>query len=159
MGISCLKQAHSPLGRLPGWAQDVPGITKSKYLGLETKLFTSIVLQPLAELALPPSSSANRMETAKGVVFGPFAVWGTPAQHLEDWCYKGLLEGTARYAGLLLAPAEGFGLRQRAFLPLGQKKSLFMLKKSKNPKNIKYKNFKKYKNALKIHKIYQNLEN
>ena len=33
------------------------------------------------------------------------------------------LEGTARYAGLLLAPAEGFGLRPRLFLPFGQKKS------------------------------------
>ena len=35
-----------------------------------------------------------------------------------------ILEDTARYAGLLLAPAEGFGLRPRLFLPLGQKKSL-----------------------------------
>ena len=33
------------------------------------------------------------------------------------------LEDTARYAGLLLAPAEGFGLRLRLFLPFGQKKS------------------------------------
>ena len=35
-----------------------------------------------------------------------------------------VLEGTARYAGLLLAPAEGFGLRPRLFLPFGQKMSL-----------------------------------
>ena len=35
------------------------------------------------------------------------------------------LEGATRYAGLLLAPAEGFGLRPRAFLPFGQTKSLF----------------------------------
>ena len=35
-----------------------------------------------------------------------------------------ILEGTARYAGLLLAPAEGFGLRPRLFLPFGPKKSL-----------------------------------
>ena len=28
-----------------------------------------------------------------------------------------ILEGTARYAGLLLAPAEGFGLRPRALWP------------------------------------------
>ena len=34
------------------------------------------------------------------------------------------LEDTARYAGLLLAPAEGLGLRPRLFLPFGQKKSL-----------------------------------
>ena len=34
------------------------------------------------------------------------------------------LDGTARYAGLLLAPAEGFSLRPRLFLPFGQKKSL-----------------------------------
>ena len=34
------------------------------------------------------------------------------------------LEDTARYAGLLLAPAEGFGLRPRLFLPFGQKKGL-----------------------------------
>ena len=35
------------------------------------------------------------------------------------------LEDTARYAGLLLAPAEGFGLRPRLFLPFGQKKALY----------------------------------
>ena len=34
------------------------------------------------------------------------------------------LEDTARYASLLLAPAEGFGLRPRLFLPVGQKKNL-----------------------------------
>ena len=34
------------------------------------------------------------------------------------------LDDTARYAGLLLAPAEGFSLRPRLFLPFGQKKSL-----------------------------------
>ena len=33
------------------------------------------------------------------------------------------LEDTARYAGLLLAPAEGFGLRPRLFLPFGQKRA------------------------------------
>ena len=38
-----------------------------------------------------------------------------------------LLEGTTRYKGLLLAPAKGFGLRPRLFLPFGQKKSLFLL--------------------------------
>ena len=32
------------------------------------------------------------------------------------------LEGTA---GLLLAPAEGFGLRPRLFLPFGKKKKVF----------------------------------
>ena len=31
------------------------------------------------------------------------------------------LEDTACYVGLLLAPAEGFGLRRRLFLPFGQK--------------------------------------
>ena len=35
-----------------------------------------------------------------------------------------LLEDTARYAGLLLAPAEGFSLWPRLFLPFGQKESL-----------------------------------
>ena len=34
------------------------------------------------------------------------------------------LEGAARYAGLLLAPAEGFG--RGLFLPFWQKKYLFM---------------------------------
>ena len=34
------------------------------------------------------------------------------------------LKGTARYAGLLLAPAESFSLRPRLFLPFGQKKGL-----------------------------------
>ena len=37
------------------------------------------------------------------------------------------LEDTARYAGLLLAPAEGFGLCPRLFLPFRQKKELIML--------------------------------
>ena len=36
------------------------------------------------------------------------------------------LEGAARYAGLLLAPAEGFGLRPRPFFALRAKKDLFM---------------------------------
>ena len=35
-----------------------------------------------------------------------------------------ILEDTARYAGLLLARPEGFGLRPRPFLPFVQKKSL-----------------------------------
>ena len=37
------------------------------------------------------------------------------------------LEDTARYAGLLLAPAEGFGLRPRLFFAIRAKKELFML--------------------------------
>ena len=41
--------------------------------------------------------------------------------------FKRILEDTARYAGLLLAPAEGFGLWPTLFLPFGQKKELFML--------------------------------
>ena len=36
------------------------------------------------------------------------------------------LEGAARYAGLLLAPAEGFGLWPRPFFALRAKKDLFM---------------------------------
>ena len=44
--------------------------------------------------------------------------------HLEECFQLKILEDTARYAGLLLAPAEGFGLRPRLFLPFGQKKSL-----------------------------------
>ena len=36
------------------------------------------------------------------------------------------LEGKAHYAGLLLAPAEGFGLRPRPFFALLAKKDLFM---------------------------------
>ena len=36
------------------------------------------------------------------------------------------LEGAARYAGLLLAPAEGFGLRPRPFSALRAKKDLFI---------------------------------
>ena len=38
-----------------------------------------------------------------------------------------LLEGAARYAGLLLAPAEGFSLRLGLFLALRAKKGLFIL--------------------------------
>ena len=37
-----------------------------------------------------------------------------------------LLEGAARYAGLLQAPAEGFGLRPIPFFALRAKKNLFM---------------------------------
>ena len=33
-------------------------------------------------------------------------------------------EDTARYAGLFQAPAEGFGVRLRLFLPFGQKRAL-----------------------------------
>ena len=40
--------------------------------------------------------------------------------------YLELLEGAARYAGLLLAPAESFGLWPRPFFPLWAKKDLFM---------------------------------
>ena len=36
------------------------------------------------------------------------------------------IEGAARYVGLLLAPAEGFGLRPRPFFALRAKKDLFM---------------------------------
>ena len=38
-----------------------------------------------------------------------------------------LLEDTACYAGLLLAPAEGFGLQPRDFLALRAKKGLIIL--------------------------------
>ena len=37
-----------------------------------------------------------------------------------------ILEGAARYAGLLLAPAEGSGLRLRHLFALRAKKGLFM---------------------------------
>ena len=37
-----------------------------------------------------------------------------------------ILEGAARCAGLLLAPAEGFGLRPRPILPFGQKKNFYV---------------------------------
>ena len=36
-----------------------------------------------------------------------------------------LLEDTARYAGLLLAPAEGFCLRPRLFLPFDKKRAFY----------------------------------
>ena len=39
----------------------------------------------------------------------------------NTFLYHTLLEDTARYAGLLLAPAEGFGLQPKLFLPFGQK--------------------------------------
>ena len=54
---------------------------------------------------------------------------GCPCSQLNIMQYiyfliKSKLEDTARYAGLLLAPAESFGLWPRLFLPFGQKKSL-----------------------------------
>ena len=53
--------------------------------------------------------------------------WGLPrfAKNLVHSPNNTLLEDTARYAGLLLAPAEGFG--REFFLPLGQKKEFIML--------------------------------
>ena len=45
----------------------------------------------------------------------------------ERFFLKKKLEDTARYAGLLLAPAEGFGLRPRLFFALRAKKKLIML--------------------------------
>ena len=44
------------------------------------------------------------------------------------------LEGTARYTGLLLAPAEGFVLWPRFVWPLGKRNWLFILKIKKNLK-------------------------
>ena len=41
-------------------------------------------------------------------------------------CYP-IIEDTARYAGLLLAPAEGFGLRLRFFYALRAKKEVIKL--------------------------------
>ena len=38
-------------------------------------------------------------------------------------CFRELLEGTARYAGLLLAPAEGFGRARGFFCPSGKKRA------------------------------------
>ena len=40
-----------------------------------------------------------------------------------------VLEGTPRYAGVLLAPAEGFGLRLRLFIALQAKKKEYAQKK------------------------------
>ena len=45
----------------------------------------------------------------------------------EELHFQWTLEGTACYAGLLPAPAEGFSLRPKRFLPFGQKKGLFKL--------------------------------
>ena len=39
--------------------------------------------------------------------------------------FRKLLEDTARYVGLLLAPAEGFSLQPRLFLPFRQKKRAY----------------------------------
>ena len=44
----------------------------------------------------------------------------------KDFSYN-ILEGTARSAGLLLAPVEGFGLQPRLLFPFGQKKKCFTL--------------------------------
>ena len=40
---------------------------------------------------------------------------------------ENLKKDMARYVGLLLAPAEGFGLWARFFLPFGQKREIFMM--------------------------------
>ena len=67
-----------------------------------------------------------------------------------------VLEGTARYTGFLLAPAEGFGRGQGFFYPLGKKQSFLnavfayiqclvvtSVTFSSNHSNIKKKNPKK----------------
>ena len=40
--------------------------------------------------------------------------------------FKELIEGTAPYAGLLLAPTEGFGLQPRHILPYEKKKPFYV---------------------------------
>ena len=41
--------------------------------------------------------------------------------------YLSGLEGTARYAGLILDPAEGFSLQPWLFMPLGQKMAFYVV--------------------------------
>ena len=64
-----------------------------------------------------------------GNIFSPIS-WFSRLKKDVKFCdrlpYVISLEGTARYAGLLLAPAESFGLRPRLFLPFGQKKELII---------------------------------
>ena len=87
----------------------------------------------------------------------------------ENFQFETQLEDTARYGGLLLAPAEGFGLRPRAFFALRAKKQIIMLfgkfnvilvssstlsnfqRNTKSPKKIKQKIEK-----IKIRKIPKN---
>ena len=47
-------------------------------------------------------------------------------QRAQNTVFIIALEGAARSAGLLLAPAEGFGLRPRPFFDLWAKQDLFM---------------------------------
>ena len=70
----------------------------------------------LGDLATNPTSPVQSSPTFSGVLL--------KLGHAPPWCFQTPLEGTARYAGLILAPAEGFGLRPRLFLPFGQKKRL-----------------------------------
>ena len=44
---------------------------------------------------------------------------------LQAWTLYRIFEGTACYAGLLLVPAEGFGLWPSLFCPSGKKKKAF----------------------------------
>ena len=68
------------------------------------------------------------------------------------------LEDTARYAGLLLAPTEGFGLRPRLFMPFGQNSKNSKIQKnpkiSKNLKNQKKSKKKSKKSKKKIQKVH-----
>ena len=47
-----------------------------------------------------------------------FTLLGSLAVLSISKCFHYPLKGTPRYVGLLLAPAEGFGLRPRLFLPI-----------------------------------------
>ena len=84
-------------------------------------------------------------------------------------CHLKTLEDTARYAGLLLAPAKGFGLWPRLFLTFGQKKRAYyailahfwhiwcpvvaLVTISSNLSNFERNHKKKKKLSLKIKKI------
>ena len=56
------------------------------------------------------------------------------------------LDGTDRYARLLLAPAEGFGLEPRLFMPFGHKKSFSNPKKNSRIFLLKKNTYLKFSN-------------
>ena len=72
----------------------------------------------LSAPAAHTSATLLRVRSAKGTFGRDFII-------LRKTNYK-ILEDTARCAGLLLAPAKGFGLWLNLFLPFGEKKLLML---------------------------------
>ena len=109
-----------------------PRYTLLKPCGLEdTARFASFHLAPAEGFGLGPRLYFPfGQKKAFSVVLAYFCSFLVSKKSKKKFVIKkkiSFTKDTVRYAGLLIAPAEGFGLRLRLFLPFGQKKELIML--------------------------------